>query len=151
MTIPHQSSSVHNCVSHMSNILDYLVTAPASMPMPGEAAAEAVRANRHDHPDTPSQLPTSTPRYLQTSPLRPLQTSPTRPRFNEGRRVSRRRILEVVASAQRDVDSFLRELAQKRCQLDDHIPKFIAQKEREFKTHEREVRTRYRISSAPSI
>jgi hypothetical protein len=147
----------------MSNILDCLAAAPAFMPMPGEAAAraeaEAVRPNPpHDHQDTPSQPPTSTPSVpSDQSPSASsnqvssahLSQSPS-PRPNEGRQASRRRSLEVVAGAQGDVDGFIKELDQKRRQLDDQIHKFIAQKEREFKLHERELRTRYRTSPAPS-
>jgi hypothetical protein len=142
----------------MSNILACLAAAPASMPMPGEAEAEAVRANRHDHQDTLSQPPTATssvpsdqPPSIPSdrSPSTSLNQSPS-PRPNEGRQASRRRSLEVVAGAQGDVDGFLKELDQKRRQLDDQIHKFIAQKEREFKLHERELRTRYRSPTAPS-
>lgn len=127
------------------------------MPIPGEA--EAVRAARHDYQDTPSQQPpTSTcstpsdrPASISSgpSPATSVSQSPSL-RPNEGRQASRRRSLEVVAGAQGDVDGFLKELDQKRRQLDDQIHKFIAQKEREFKLHERELRTRYRTSTAPS-
>lgn len=111
----------------MSNILDCLAAAPALMPMPGEAVTQ------DDNPFVP-----------------PPSTQSPSPRSNEGRQASRRRSLEVVAEAQGDVDSFVRELDQKRRQLDDQIHKFIAQKEREFKLYERELRTRYRTPSTPS-
>jgi hypothetical protein len=151
----------------MSNILDCLAAAPAFMPMPGEAAAradaeaEAVPSNPHANQDTPSQPPTpalstpsvpsdQTPSVSSTQvSSAPLSQSPS-PRPNEGRQASRRRSLEVVAGAQGDVDGFIKELDQKRRQLDDQIHKFIAQKEREFKLHERELRTRYRTSPSPS-
>jgi hypothetical protein len=141
----------------MSNIFDCLAAAPALMPMPGEAAANAeaeAEANRHDHQDTtltPSAPPDHSPSASSNqSPSVPLNQSPS-PRPNEGRQASRRRSLEVVAEAQGDVDGFLKELDQKRRQLDDQIHKFIAQKEREFKLHERELRTRYRAPPTPSI
>jgi hypothetical protein len=123
--------------------------------MPGEAAANAeAEANRHDHQDTtltPSAPPDHSPSASSNqSPSVPLNQSPS-PRPNEGRQASRRRSLEVVAEAQGDVDGFLKELDQKRRQLDDQIHKFIAQKEREFKLHERELRTRYRAPPTPSI
>ena len=155
----------------MSHILDCVAAAPASMPMPGEAGAEAVRANNpHDDQHTPLQPPTTAPSAPLTSseqfPSVSLHQSPSAsldhsspaslnqspsPRPTEGRQASRRRSLEVVAGAQGDVDGFLKELDQKRRQLDDQIHKFIAQKEREFKLHERELRTRYRTPTTPSI
>jgi len=143
----------------MSNILDCLAAGPASMPMPGEAEAEAVRANRHNHQDTPSQqsstptpsAPSGQPAVISTDlPLSASLSQSPSPRPTEGRQASRRRSLEVVAGAQGDVDGFIKELDQKRRQLDDQIHKFIAQKEREFKLHERELRTRYRSPTAPS-
>ncbi|KAH0021898.1 hypothetical protein KCU96_g15707, partial [Aureobasidium melanogenum] len=133
----------------MSNIVDCLAAAPASLPMPGEAdakpeaQAEAPRVNHQDNKDTLSQPPNSTPDA-------PPSQSPS-PRASEGRQASRRRSLEVVAEAQGDVDGFVKELDQKRRQLDDQIHKFIAQKEREFKLYERELRTRYRTQPPPAI
>ncbi|KAK6008643.1 hypothetical protein QM012_000546 [Aureobasidium pullulans] len=136
----------------MSNIVDCLAAVPASLPMPGEAdakpeaeaeaGADVVRVNQ-DNKDTLSQPPNSTPDA-------PPNHSPT-PRPSEGRHASRRRSLEVVAEAQGDVDGFVKELDQKRRQLDDQIHKFIAQKEREFKLYERELRTRYRTQPSPVI
>ncbi|TIA50086.1 hypothetical protein D6C79_03230 [Aureobasidium pullulans] len=123
----------------MSNILNCLATAPALMPMPGEA--EAVM--REDKIDTLSQPANS-------AASAPSNQSPS-PRPAEGRQASRRRSLEVVAEAQGDVESFVRELDQKRRQLDDQIHKFVAQKEREFKLYERELRTRYRTPSTPPL
>ncbi|KAG9523521.1 hypothetical protein KCV07_g2464, partial [Aureobasidium melanogenum] len=133
----------------MSNIVDCPAAAPASLPMPGEAdakpeaQAEAPRVNHQDNKDTLSQPPNSTPDA-------PPNQSPS-PRASEGRLASRRRSLEVVAEAQGDVDGFVKELDQKRRQLDDQIHKFIAQKEREFKLYERELRTRYRTQPPPAI
>ncbi|KAI4720613.1 hypothetical protein E4T48_03112 [Aureobasidium sp. EXF-10727] len=136
----------------MSNILDCLAAAPALMPMPGEDAApkaEAVRPSpqHHQNRDTPSQPPDST---SDQPPNQSPSPSPG-PRPAEGRQASRRRSLEVVAEAQGDIDGFVKELDQKRRQLDDQIHKFIAQKEREFKLYERELRTRYRSLPAPSL
>ncbi|CAD0099366.1 unnamed protein product [Aureobasidium mustum] len=124
----------------MSNIVDCLAAAPASLPMPGEADARPL--NHQDDKDTLSQPSNSTPDA-------PPNQSPS-PRPSEGRQASRRRSLEVVAEAQGDVDGFVKELDQKRRQLDDQIHKFIAQKEREFKLYERELRTRYRTQPSPA-
>ncbi|GAB7356884.1 hypothetical protein MBLNU459_g7747t1 [Dothideomycetes sp. NU459] len=63
---------------------------------------------------------------------------------DEGRRASRRRSAEVVAESKGDVQSFMEELEHKRRQLDEQIHKYIAQKEREYKLYERELRTKYR-------
>ncbi|KAI5259490.1 hypothetical protein E4T42_00288 [Aureobasidium subglaciale] len=114
----------------MSNILDCLAAAPALMPMP-MALSRDTEAEEAKTDDSLSQPPN------------PAHQSPgSRP--PEGRHAARRRSLEVVAEAQGDVDNFVRELDQKRRQLDDQIHKFIAQKEREFRLYERELRTRYR-------
>lgn len=113
--------------------------------MPGEA--EAVQPPPTSTCSIPSDQPASV--SSDPSPATSLAQSPSL-RPNEGRQASRRRSLEVVAGAQGDVDGFLKELDQKRRQLDDQIHKFIAQKEREFKLHERELRTRYRTPTAPS-
>lgn len=63
---------------------------------------------------------------------------------DEGRRASKKRSVEVVAEAKGDVHTFMDELEQKRRQLDEQIHKYIAQKEREYKLYERELRTKYR-------
>jgi hypothetical protein len=96
-------------------------------------------ASNHVKVDSPTtQQPTAAP------------AQPLSPRAADGRYASRCRSLELVAEAQGDVDSFVKEIDQKRRQLDDQIHKFISQKEREFKLYERELRTRYRTPSNPS-
>lgn len=54
----------------------------------------------------------------------------------------------MVAEANGDVVMFLKELDEKRKQLDEQIHKFIAQKEREFQRYEQEMRKKYLISQA---
>lgn len=77
-----------------------------------------------------------------SNPLRgePVRTSPR----EDGRRVTRRKSAESVAEANGDVAAFMRELEEKRRQLDDQIHKYIASKEREFKLFERDLRNKYR-------
>ena len=47
-----------------------------------------------------------------------------------------------------NIDDFMREMHEKRKLLDEQIHKFIAQKEREFKRFEQELRNKYRSSQA---
>lgn len=117
----------------MSNILNCLAAAPALMPMPGEAMRDG-KAELNAAPPTAAPVSAASPNQRPTA---------------DTRHASRRRSLELVSEAQGDVDGFVKELDQKRRQLDDHIHKFIAQKEREFKLYERELRTRYRTPSNP--
>ena len=64
----------------------------------------------------------------------------------DNRRAIRRRSMDIVAGANGDVRAFVLEMDQKRKTLDDQIHKFIAQKEREYKRYEQEMRTKYQTT-----
>ncbi|KAI4851437.1 hypothetical protein E4T45_05088 [Aureobasidium sp. EXF-8846] len=128
----------------MSNTFDGLAAASALMPMSGEAEAGAVQ----DKPLRP--LGSAPSASSHQSPSAPLNQSPS-PRPSEGRQAPRRSSLDVVAEAQDDVGGSLEGLDQKHPQLVDRIHNSTTQKEQAIKLHERELRTRRRISPRSSI
>lgn len=106
---------------------------PEDVPIPGADKAQGL-STTYDLPAHPS--------HGSREHIR----SPAR---GETRRATRRRSIDLVAEANGDVEAFVQELDQKRKELDEHIHKFIAQKEREFRRYEQEIRKKYQNLQPP--
>lgn len=131
----------------MSEIAPIIAAGPVLLPSPShaESTSDPKPLNRRSSSGSTTSTTGRTPNHsLPSSQSAKHPGEHRRPAVHEeSRRAYRRRSIDLVAEADGDVEAFVEELEQKRKQLDEQIHRFIAQKEREYKRYEQELRKKY--------